>query len=142
MLGKRKYTGSVVILMMIWFQFCTIWDGKPYKDSVKKYDSFAEAVRDRADKNNTIILLSVDAGYMDMGLNILETSLLKFHITNFLFVCSDETSIELLESVNVPCYLYNTSTHEDNTIYGSEVFAAKTHIKTHIILEALRLGYG
>ena len=141
MLAKRKYIKVLILLVTMLYLSCILLQNNLYYDSVKKYTSFVEAVRDRADENKTIILLSVDAGYIDMGLNILETSLLKFHITNFLFVCSDNTSVEVLESVNIPCYLYNTSTHEDNTVYGSKVFAAKTHIKTHIILEALRLGY-
>ena len=35
----------------------------------------------RADENRVITLLSVDAGYIDMALNILETSLLKLGIS-------------------------------------------------------------
>ena len=40
----------------------------------------------RADKNKVIILLSVDAGYIDMGLNLLETSLIKLGAVLFCII--------------------------------------------------------
>ncbi len=111
-------------------------------NEVKFYKSYKEALEDRASENMEIVLSSLDYGYVDMALNLWETSFVKFGIKNFLFVCSDVRAQEEFHKKNVPCYL-GKEDKDGGTVstYGTEAFIRKTHIKTKIILEALQLGY-
>ena len=69
------------------------------------FSSFADAVKSRANEDNLIILSSLDQGYVDMALNLWETSFVKFNISNFLFVCTDEEAVASLRKKGIPCFL-------------------------------------
>ena len=74
-------------------------------EEVPVYGSFEDAVRARANEDNLIILSSLDKGYVDMALNLWETSFLKFKIRNFLFICTDEEAVVLMRKQGLPCFL-------------------------------------
>ena len=127
----------------------------PYKDSAldrykcflptemtTKGSSFDLNLQKRANKDNVVFLVSVDNGYVDMAMNLYETSFQKLGLTNFLFVCSDSQSAVELATLNIDCFVFEQNIATDEaSIYMSKDFIAKTHVKTKIILSALYLGY-
>jgi len=111
-------------------------------NDVPVYGNFAEAVKARANEDNLIILSSLDRGYVDMAINLYETSFVKFSIRNFLFVCTDDEAVTLLRERGIPCFLgFQLKSSKAQSSYGSAAFKEKTHIKTKIILDAMELGY-
>ena len=111
-------------------------------DFVKKYNTYKEALEDRADKNGVIFLISTDYGYINMALNLYFTSLQRFSIQNYLYVCSDAKAGIVLKSHGI-AYFMSAQDKDGGMIsaYGTRAFRRKTHIKTRIILDALKLGY-
>ena len=130
-------------------------DDCPYKDSklerfkcslpvemTEKGGSFHLYLEERADKENVIFLISIDSSYVEMALNLYETSFKRLGISNFLYVCSDTESAQALDVHNIDCYLYEQNiAHDKASRYMSKDFVRKTHVKTKIILAALYLGY-
>lgn len=74
-------------------------------DEVPVYDTFANAIKARADENNLILLSSLDLGYVDMAINLWETSFKRFNINNFLFVCTDQEAVALMRKKGLSCFL-------------------------------------
>ena len=127
----------------------------PYKDSrLERFKCFLPAemtekggpfdlyLGQRADKDKVIFLMSIDSGYVEMGLNLHETSFKRLGITNYLYVCSDTESAHALDAHGIDCYVNEQNIHNDKASrYMSKDFVRKTHVKTKIILAALYLGY-
>ena len=127
----------------------------PYKDSklerlkcflpaqmTEKGGPFDLYLEQRANKDKVIFLISIDSGYVEMGLNLHETSFKRLRITNYLYVCSDTESAHELESHGIDCFIYEQNIrHDKASRYMSKDFVRKTHVKTKIILAALYLGY-
>ena len=127
----------------------------PYKDSklerlkcflpaqmTEKGGPFDLYLEQRANKDKVIFLISIDSGYVEMGLNLHETSFKRLGITNYLYVCSDTESAHELESHGIDCFIYEQNIrHDKASRYMSKDFVRKTHVKTKIILAALYLGY-
>ncbi|KAK2140742.1 hypothetical protein LSH36_1262g00010 [Paralvinella palmiformis] len=91
--------------------------------------------------DNTIVLSSVDSGYLDMAVNLYLTSFKRFKIENYLFVGSDPDICNALANFSIACFDYiHDSDGSTVSGYFSEAFKRKTHLKTKIILEALMLG--
>ncbi len=91
--------------------------------------------------NNTIILMSVDYGYTDLALNFYFTSLQKLNLGNYLYVGSDLRACEILNSFDVSCFNYIQDRNGGSSSpYDSMAFKRKTHLKTKIVLEALKQG--
>ncbi len=107
------------------------------------HDTFHNALIENADDTDTIYLISVDFGYIDMAMNLYETSFKKLHIRNFLYVCSDQKAVQVLHVKGIPCYLYKQTEISGGSASGylEGDFAKKTHIKTKIVLSALLLGF-
>ena len=91
--------------------------------------------------DNTIVLISVDSGYLDMAVNFYLTSLNKFEINNYLFVGSDPYVCAELSRHNITCYQYTRDPDAGQaSVYSSVAFKRKTHLKTKIVLEAMMNG--
>ncbi len=91
--------------------------------------------------DNMIILLSVDYGYIDLALNFYFTSLQKLNLGNYLFVGSDLRACAILKSFNISCFDYiHDRDGGSSSAYNSKAFKRKTHLKTKIVLEALKQG--
>ncbi|KAK2154319.1 hypothetical protein LSH36_271g06021 [Paralvinella palmiformis] len=99
-----------------------------------------DVMRSRA-LDNTIVLSSVDSGYLDMAVNLYLTSLKRFNVENYLFVGSDPDICNKLANFSIACFDYiHDPDGSTASGYFSEAFKRKTHLKTKIILEALMLG--
>ena len=59
------------------------------------------ALKQRADQNGQIILLTIDNDYTEMAMNFYLTSLKKFNIENYLFLTTDThaTQVSWIETV-------------------------------------------
>ena len=59
------------------------------------------ALKQRADQNGQIILLTIDNDYTEMAMNFYLTSLQKFNIENYLFLTTDThaTQVSWIETV-------------------------------------------
>ena len=132
------------------------WNGKcPYeKSKLEKYKCwlpkymtqkgghFDQYLSKKADEDKVIFLISVDQGYVDMALNLYETSFDKFNILNFLYICSDNVAALALNRYGLECFLFvQKGKNEKAADFMSQEFVRKTHVKTKIILGALSLGY-
>lgn len=65
-------------------------------------------------------------------------------MTNYLFLCTDLKSYQILTSTGVNALLYMNdamSAVGASSKYGSKQFKRKTHMKTRVVLDALMLGY-
>ena len=108
--------------------------------SIKQHP-FLDMMLKRASKHRLIYLASVDFAYIDMAVNLYETSFKKLGIENYLFAGSDEEVCATLMAMNISCvtYIHEKESHT-YSIYGSIAFRRKTHIKTKIVLDGLKLG--
>ena len=103
--------------------------------------SFHEILKRRASVNNTIVLSSIDSAYVDMAINLYQTSLKKHNIDNYLFVGSDPDVCGALSKFDIACVDYIMDRDGQHASpYGSKAFKRKTHLKTKMILEALMVG--
>lgn len=104
--------------------------------------AFREAVQRAVGCDRTVFLSTVDTAYVTMAANLYMTSFSPFNI-NYLFVGTDRGACRLLR-VQVPavaCVTYFADADGNKSSnWGSANFRRKTHYKTKIILEALRMG--
>ena len=92
--------------------------------------------------NNTLIISIVDSAYIEMALNLWETSFVKFGITNYLFICMDKEVKSLLPPGADDCFVATEDKDgERASPYGSAAFNRKVMVKTKISLDLLYLGY-
>ena len=98
-------------------------------------------LKQRASRDNLIVLSLVDSGYVDMAINLYQTSFRKYNIENYLFVGSDSNICPSLWTLSITCFEY---LHVKDSIllssYRSKAFNRKTHLKTKMVLEALSIG--
>ena len=110
-------------------------------ENEQQQGTFAQALRKQADDQGVIILASVDSGYIDMALNFYESSLKKLGLSNYLFVTSDSGAFKALSQRGIASFNYfDDKDAKKSSNYASAAFARKTHYKTKIVLEALKLG--
>ncbi len=111
----------------------------PQLDNVEEYKYM---VRKQADNERVIILITVDYSYLDMALNLHETSFLKFNITNYVFVCSHQEARQALALRNISAVtLWNDYSGLEASRYQSPTFRQKARYKTTAALIALEMGY-
>lgn len=106
--------------------------------------TFQEAVLKYSDQEKRIFLATVDSSYVEMAFNLYLTSFLPLNISNFLFIGADSKACPMLNDNDpIQCFSYDFKEKEGNisSSYGSAGFRRKTHYKTQVILDALRLGY-
>ena len=103
---------------------------------------YAKVLAQHASKEKTILLVMVDFGTLDIGLNFYEASLKKQGIANFLFLSVDKMACLELEKRDLPCHIYqqDPDAHYDS-VYYSKDFLRKMNYRTFMILDALELGY-
>ena len=65
-------------------------------DILSRSGEFFNTLKTKANDDNLILLAVVDYAYLDMAVNLFETSIQKFNITNFLFICLDNSSYKNL----------------------------------------------
>lgn len=93
--------------------------------------------------NQTIIISVTDSGFIEMALNLWETSYVRFNITNYLFVClTRKAGEDILKATGKQCFVYQ----EDldgmvSSNYGHSAFNRKVMVKTRISLDLMLLGY-
>ncbi|CAD5126328.1 DgyrCDS14478 [Dimorphilus gyrociliatus] len=92
--------------------------------------------------DNTILLAITDKGYLELALNFYKFSIEKHSIKNFLFVCIQKVTHQRLNKLKIPNVLYmNDNRGNEESLYGSSDYKWKTHVKTKVILDVLRMGY-
>ena len=103
---------------------------------------YAEALKRSSNHDGVVFLILTDFGYLDQSLNQYITSIKRLQIHNFLYVSMDRATSETLESHNIAQFLFcqDKDGHMSST-YGTQGYRRKTHMKTTIILEALKLGF-
>ena len=104
---------------------------------------YFEALKGRANEKGLVILVSTDYGVIDMAVNLYITSFKRLNISNYLFVSSDSQASRTLKEKDIAHFTYHSDGKDGKTVsnYGTAAFRKKTHIKTEIILEALKLGF-
>ena len=102
---------------------------------------FFEKLESKADSNNIVILAVVDLPFVDMAINLFE-SLEHLQIKNFVFICSDTKSFNILLKKNINAFLYNVDIDSENpSDFGTEKFRDKVGIKLKIVAAAVMLGF-
>ena len=91
--------------------------------------------------NNTLIVAVTDLGYVEMALNLYQSSFKRFQIDNYLFVCSHEKAEEFLKFRNIHAIsLWNDSLSTEESLYGGKGYRNKTNFKTDSVMMTLELG--
>jgi len=106
------------------------------------YNSLVEAIAARASRDRYIVLVMVDETFVDMAINLHETSFRPYHIDSYLFVGVGNLTCEALGRHWLACYHYvndRSAGHSSN--YGSADFKRKMNIRTDMILEALAANF-
>ena len=106
-------------------------DGEFYKMMVLK-----------ANPEKLVMLSFADFAYIELAVN-LHGSLQALHITNFLFVCADVKSLNVLKRRGIASFLYRhpqINSNEASNFYSDD-FNVKTSIKIKIITAALMMGF-
>ena len=111
-------------------------------DLIPFNERFGKLIESYADEENVIILAVTDLGYVQMALNLYESSFKRFNIDNYLFLCSHEKAEQFLTSRNIHAIsLWNDSFSEKESLYGKEGYRNKTNFKTDSVYLSLCLGY-
>ena len=106
------------------------WKGKFYKKLEAK-----------ANPNNIVILAIVDMSYLDMAMNLYE-GLESLQIENFLFICTDRKSFNILAKNNIDSFYYKGDIDFENpSNIGTKQFRRKVGIKLKIVTAAVTLGF-
>ena len=109
-----------------------------------KMDTYYSALEAVAGQNRVAILIYVDFSYLDMALNLINSSIKPLHmLDNVLFVSTDTNVCQYLSQQSVYCFVYIKTQPVDgsDSVFDSKGFIEKMNIRTEMILDALRLGY-
>ena len=143
--GNRKSKKHISILSMkteIMYGSAEISKTIVSRQAEVNRDEFEAELRAHASTENIIILALVDSFFLDMTFNFYETSILKYNISNYLFIASDYRACGILLSQNINCFVYITTNYtRASTLFGSYGFAQKMNIRILFILDALKLGF-
>ena len=131
---QQEKKNTKISVPMMDDQFKGYWpnDIKLFKDFLHK----------KANKDNIVILLVVDVPFVDMAINLYETSFKKLNITNYIFFGAHEEATKMLQSQNFDALTgWNDTEGETSSNFGSKHFFRKNLYKTIGALVALKLGY-
>ena len=108
--------------------------------------TYLDALVRHASPDRYIILALVDSAFVDMAINLYETSLRPNAIDNFLFVGVGRRVCELMNAPTLPnvlpCYHYVDDVAAGQaSVYMSSDFIRKMNIRTDMIIEALNAGF-
>ena len=107
--------------------------------NVKEYIKLLEK---KADKKKTIIISTVDYSFVDMAINLYTTSLKRWGLTNYLFLCSHSKAKERLMEHGIDAVqLWNDVHGTHPSDFATLEFNRKTKYKTMAATLALDLGY-
>ena len=116
-------------------------------DTLKKYlpndlHLFKHSVQRKANSNKTIIILVVDVSYIDMAINLHETSFKKHNINHYIFLCAHRNATEKLKIRAIDAITaWNDINGEISSNYGSSHFSRKNIYKTIAAFLSLQMGY-
>jgi len=134
----------VVCLFALWFVYRTRIP--PDVTRIPRADNrtLIHALVQHASSDRYIILALVDVAFVDMAINLYESSLRPNHIDNFLFVGVGRQTCDLMTSSRsnpLPChYYFDDAASGTASIYRSLDFIRKMNFRTDMILEALNAG--
>ena len=96
----------------------------------------------KANSEKLVILSYADFAYVELAINLHE-SLQALHITNFLFICTDEKALKILRRRGIASFLYQHPqvNSNDASVLLSDDFSLKTSIKIKIITAAIKMGF-
>ena len=103
---------------------------------------FFDMLKTAADDKKLILFAVVDSAYLDMAINLYETSINRFRITNFVFICLDSSSFNSLQKRRIRSFLYKQKFASDNPArFATKQFNEKTSIKMKIVAASVMLGF-
>ena len=115
---------------------------QPPTAGVINVNKYKDMIQKKVSKDGIIIIITVDYSFVEMALNLYETSLLRFNITNYLFVCSHPGATAVLNSRGVSAVtLWNDTQGMKTSDYETKAFNRKTRYKTSAAMFALDMGY-
>ena len=111
-------------------------------DILSRSGDFYNMLRSTANADKLILLAAVDFAYLDMAINLFETSIKRFHITNFVFICFDKESFYGLQKRRINSFLYQQNVASNIPAkFGTKHFNEKTGVKMKIVTASLMLGF-
>ena len=111
-------------------------------DMISRNGPFHMELKSKANSKNVIMVAFVDLSFIEMAINLHEYSLKRLSIKNYLFVCSDKNSYEILLRRGINAFLYHHSTKYDSpSVFGTNEFKLKIRIKHKILTSAVMLGF-
>ena len=94
------------------------------------------------EKKRVIILAMLDSSFVEMAVNLHETSFKKYSISNYLFMGSGSLACQELLKRRINCFYYTDDPNSNKSnSYGSEQFIRKMNIRTEMIIETLEAGF-
>ena len=112
------------------------------KNIKMNFSAYERLLYEKADRNKTVILATIDLAYVDMAINLYETSFKKFNITNYVFACSQPGATNILMSNRIDAItLWNDSQGHETSDYSTKAFNRKTRYKTLATILALSMGF-
>ena len=107
--------------------------------NVQEYISLLEK---KVSKDKTIIISTVDYSFVDMAINFYKTSIQKWDLTNFLFLCSHGKAKDTLTNHGIEAVqLWNDTDGAYPSDFATPAFNRKTQYKTMAATLALDHGY-
>ena len=101
------------------------------------------AISSISDQNRNIYVSMVDYGFLDVAINLYLTSFKRLGIKNYLFVALNQRCCDVLDARNINCVRYFSEYEAGLTAsnYGTKTYKKKTHFKSKLVLELLKLGF-
>ena len=111
-------------------------------DILSRSGDFYGMLKIKANADNLILLAVVDFAYLNMAINFFETSIKRFHVTNFIFICLDNKSFSDLQKRGISSFLYQQNVASNvPAAFATKQFNEKTGIKMKIVTASLMLGF-
>ena len=103
---------------------------------------FRKTLGQKADRNRTVIIVVVDLSFVDMAINLYETSFKRHKIKNYIFLCAHEKATQKLHSLFIDAITaWKDKQGENPSTYGSLFFSKKNIYKTIAATLALEMGF-
>ena len=101
------------------------------------------AMRLLSDQNRNIYVTMVDYGFLDVAINLYLTSFKRLGIKNYVFVALNKRCCDVLDARKINCVRYFSENEAGlmASVYGTNTYNKKTHFKSKIVLELLKLGF-
>ena len=105
-------------------------------------NEYIKLLEKKVDKKKTIIISTVDYSFVDMAINFYKTSVERWGLTNYLFLCSHARAKERLSDHGIDAVqLWNDTNGTRPSDFATLAFNRKTKYKTMAATLALDLGY-